>query len=178
MSKLSRVIGPSLLALAPAALIVGAQPAGAVVVGPEAASCASGASGPAVLVRVEGFKARTGELRVQVYGDNPNDFLAKGRRLKRIDAPVSRAGPMSVCVALPRPGNYAIAVRHDLDGDGKSTMKDGGGFSRNPSGMSLLSPKPKFADVVIAVGREPREVAVTLNYIQGLSIRPVKSAAR
>lgn len=178
MSKLLRVIGPSLLALcAPAAMVAGAQPAAAVVLGPDAASCAPGASGPAVLVRVEGFKARTGELRVQVYGDNPDEFLAKGRKLKRIDAPVSRAGPMNLCVALPRPGNYAVAVRHDVDGNGKSNRTDGGGFSRNP-GLSLLSPKPKFADVVITVGREPREVDVTLNYVQGLSIRPVRSASR
>lgn len=177
MLKLSNFVAISLLTSAlPAAM--GASAAQAAVLGPDAAACAPGASGAAVLVKVDGFKARTGDLRVQIYGSNPDDFLAKGRRVKRIDLPVTpRAESMEVCVALPQPGNYAVAVRHDVEGDGKSGRGDGGGFSRNP-GLSLFSLKPKYDDVVISVGSEPRRVNVVLNYVQGLSIKPVKSAAR
>ncbi|SNS19899.1 Uncharacterized conserved protein, DUF2141 family [Sphingomonas laterariae] len=156
---------------------VGAGAAQAAVLGPDAASCASGASGAAVLVKVEGFKARTGNLRVQIYGGNPDDFLAKGKKLSRVDLPVSSSGPMEVCVALPKPGNYAVAVRHDVDGNGKSSRNDGGGFSRNP-GLSLVSLKPKYDEVVISVGGHARNVPVVLNYIQGLSIKPIKTASR
>jgi uncharacterized protein (DUF2141 family) len=166
MSKLIVPIAASMLALV--------APAGGVqaAIGPDAASCRPGVDASAVLVRVTGFKARTGALRVQVYGDVPDDFLAKGRKLKRIDVPVSSAGPMDVCVSLPHPGNYAIAVRHDIDGSGKSGWNDGGGFSRNPH-LSLMSLKPKFQDVVIGVGAVPKAIDVVLNYRQGLSIRPV-----
>ena len=177
MLKLSNFVAISLLTSALSAAL-GAGAAQAAVLGPDAAACAPGASGASVLVKVDGFKARTGDLRVQIYGSNPADFLAKGRRVKRIDVPVTaRAEPMEVCVALPQPGNYAVAVRHDVEGDGKSGRNDGGGFSRNP-GLSVFSMKPKYEDVVISVGSEPRRVNVVLNYFQGLSIKPIKSASR
>jgi uncharacterized protein (DUF2141 family) len=166
MSKLIALFAASTLALvAPAG---GAQAA----IGPDAAACRPGVETSAVLVRVMGFKARTGALRVQVYGDDPADFLTKGRKLKRIDVPVIHSGPMDVCVALPHPGNYAIAVRHDIDGSGKSGWNDGGGFSRNPH-ISLTSLKPRYQDVVIGVGTAPKAIDVVLNYRQGLSIKPL-----
>lgn len=146
-------------------------PAPAALVG-DVGACARGDS--AVLVRVDGFKARQGILRVQVYGSNPADFLAKGKKLKRVDLPVARSGRMEVCVDLPAPGNYAIAVRHDMDGNGKSGWNDGGGFSRNPE-ISLTHLRPSYREVVIQVGRGVRPVDVTLNYRRGLSIGPVAS---
>lgn len=136
----------------------------------DAAACAREDS--AVLVRVGGFKAQRGMLRVQIYGSNPADFLAKGKKLRRVDVPVA-GGRMNVCVDLPGPGNYAVAVRHDMDNNGKSGWNDGGGFSRNPR-ISLVHLRPSFNDVVIQVGRSVRIVDVTLNYRQGLSIGPVK----
>lgn len=156
------------------AMSSGAQ---AAVLGPDAQACAPGAAGPALLVKVDGFKARSGELRVQLYGSNPNDFLAKGKKLRRIDVPVTPQGPMNVCVALPQSGDYAIAVRHDVDGSGKSNWSDGGGFSRNPR-LSLLSLKPEFHDVVIRAGGGVRTLEVTMQYRKGLSIGPISMAAR
>ena len=169
MSKLTRPAAAAVLALI--APVVGAQ---AEVLGRDAPACRAGADVPAVLVNVEGFKARTGNVRVQVYGSNPADFLAKGRKVRRVDVPVTREGPMQVCVALPAPGKYAIAVRHDVEGSGKSGWNDGGGFSRNPK-LSLMSLKPDYKDVVISVGSGTRPIDVILNYRRGLSIRPVAS---
>jgi len=145
----------------------GPMPVRAAVVG-DAAICARGDS--AVLVRVHGFKAPRGILRVQVYGSNPADFLARGKKLKRVDLPVS-AERMDVCVGLPGPGRYAVAVRHDVDGNGKSGWNDGGGFSRNPR-ISLTHLKPSYDEVAIQVGEKVRPVDVTLNYRRGLSIGP------
>ena len=160
-------VSVALLAFAAAAAWSG--PGTAAMLG-DATACTQGDS--AVLVRVDGFKERQGTLRVQIYGSNPADFLAKGKKLRRIDLPVAKAGRMDVCVALPGPGNYAVAVRHDLDGNGKSGWNDGGGFSRNPR-ISLVSLKPNYRDVVIQVGHGVRPVDVTLNYRRGLSIGPV-----
>jgi uncharacterized protein (DUF2141 family) len=161
-----KLLGAGLVAL----LGLPALPAAGAVLGPDAAACVRG--DPAVLVRVDGFKARTGTLRVQVYGDKPADFLAKGKKLRRIDLPVTPRGPMDVCVALPAPGEYAVAVRHDLDGNGKSGWSDGGGFSRNPA-ISLLKLRPDYRDVAVRVGDGVTRLAVVLNYRQGLSIGPV-----
>lgn len=162
-----KVLTGALVAL----LAAGAAPAGAAVLGSDAAACARGE--PSVLVRVDGFKQRTGNLRVQVYGSNPADFLAKGKKLARVDVPVTRAGRMDVCVALPGPGQYAVAVRHDVEGNGKSGWNDGGGFSRNPS-ISLVHLKPEYRDVAINVGNGVRALDVVLNYRRGLTIGPVK----
>ncbi len=164
-------------AILAAALTTASAGAGAAVLGPDAAACAPGAAGPALLVRVDGFKAHTGMMRVQLYGSNPADFLAKGRKLRRIDVPVDPRGVMDVCVALPATGDYAVAVRHDVDGSGKSSWDDGGGFSRNPK-LSLLSLKPDFGNVVIRAEGGVKRLDVTLQYRKGLSIGPIAMASR
>lgn len=160
--------------IAAGALAFVAQPSPAqAVLGPDAQSCRAGA-GPAVLVNVSGFKNRVGRLRINIYGDNPADFLAKGKKLRRVDVPVTASGPMRVCVAVPRSGNYAVAVRHDADADKKSGWNDGGGFSRNPS-ISLTNLKPKLSEVVIPVSGV-KQVNVVLNYRRGLTIGPIRGS--
>ena len=161
--------------IAAAALALAAQPSAAqAALGPDAASCRAGSSQPALLVNVTGFKHRGGRVRVQVYGANPSDFLAKGRKIRRIDLPVAPADPMSICVAVPRAGTYAVAVRHDADGNGKSGWNDGGGFSRNPK-LSLVDLKPNHNEVAIPVGNGVKPVTVVLNYRKGLTIKPINS---
>ena len=154
-----------------AALTLPAAPAAAAL-GPDAAACSAGANRPAMLVSVNGFKNRAGRLRVQVYGSNPSEFLAKGKKLRRIDLPVSGTGPMNVCVAVPRPGTYAVAVRHDADGNNKSGWNDGGGFSNNPR-ISLMDLKPSLKETAISVPNGVKPVRVVLNYRRGLAIGPV-----
>ncbi|MBV8686642.1 MAG: DUF2141 domain-containing protein [Alphaproteobacteria bacterium] len=135
----------------------------------DAAACSANSRRPAMLVNVSGFKARSGSVRVQIY--TSQNFLVKGQRVTRVDVPVV-ASTMPICVALPAPGTYAVAVRHDVNGNNKSgDWSDGGGFSRNPS-LSLLHLKPSFGQVAVPVGNAPRAVSVVLNYRSGLSIGP------
>jgi uncharacterized protein (DUF2141 family) len=160
-----------MLSIAVAGVALAANPAAAqAALGPDAASCRSGSEQPAFLVNVTGFKARTGRVRVQIY--NASNFLVKGQRVRRVDLPVT--GPnMPICIALPGPGTYAVAVRHDVDGDNeKSDWSDGGGFSRNPR-ISLFHLKPSFESVAVPVGRGVRPLQVVLNYRRGLSIGPI-----
>jgi uncharacterized protein (DUF2141 family) len=139
--------------------------------GPDAAACRSG--GQAVLVTVDGFRARTGNIRVAIYGSDPSLFLARGRTLRKVNVPVTGAGPMRICVALPGPGRYAVAVRHDVNGNNaRGDWSDGAGFSRNPR-ISLTNLRPNYNNVAINVGRGVTPVSVVLNYRFGLSIRPV-----
>jgi uncharacterized protein (DUF2141 family) len=154
-----------------AALTVPAAPAAAAL-GPDAAACSAGANRPALLVSVNGFKNRVGKLRVQLYGGDPKTFLERGAKLKRIDLPVTRSGAMNVCVAVPRTGTYAIAVRHDADANGKTNWNDGGGFSGNPK-LSILKLKPSYRAAAVAVGGGVKVVPVVLNYRSGLSIAPI-----
>jgi uncharacterized protein (DUF2141 family) len=153
------------------ALALAAAPTAAQAMGPDAAACRNG--GPGILVTVDGFRERTGNVRIALYGSNPRAFLARGQTLRKIDLPVSRGGPMQICVALPNPGRYAIAVRHDIDGNGRSGWNDGGGFSRNPD-ISLANLRPSYESVAINAGRGVTPVRVVLNSRYGLSIRPVR----
>ena len=140
--------------------------------GPDAAACNSG-DGPAILVNVNGFKARTGNVRVNVYGSDAAKFLARGQYIRQINLPVTRGGAMPICVSVPNAGRYAVAVRHDVDGNGSTGWNDGGGFSRNPR-LSLTNLRPNFRNVAFDVGAGVQNVNVVLNYRFGLSVRPVR----
>ena len=163
MLKILARAGLAALAIAAPALPAAAQ------MGADAGACRAGQ--PAILVNVVGLKQRTGNIRVALYG-NPNTFLQRGQTMRKVNVPVTANGPMRVCIAVPQPGRYAIAVRHDVDGDNASRdWSDGGGFSRNPR-LSLLHLRPSFGDVAVSVGSGTLGVNVVLNYRYGLSIRP------
>ncbi|HEX8654351.1 MAG TPA: DUF2141 domain-containing protein [Allosphingosinicella sp.] len=166
------------LMTAGAAAMMALQPVAATAaVGPDAAACRARSGRTALIVNVRGFRTRTGNLRVAAYGSDPADFLARGRWVRRIDLPVARSGPMPVCVALPRPGRYAIAVRHDENGDGHSDWGDGGGFSRNPA-LAFPNPRPTHAQAAINVPSGVHGTDIVLNYRTGLHIGPVTGGGR
>lgn len=173
MSKLMIGLGALMTAMA---VSVSAH---AAVLGPVAAVCEKG-EGPAMLVHIEGLKARTGVLRVQSYGGDPRRYFDKGSYLRRIDLPVPATGTIDVCVPVPAAGTYAIYVRHDADGSGSTGKSDGAGMSGNPK-MSLFDvlfkrkPDPKIVQVSVhGIAR----VSVLMNYIQGGSFGPLAMASR
>jgi uncharacterized protein (DUF2141 family) len=79
-------------------------------------------------------------------------------------------------VPVPAPGRYAVSVRHDINGSGKTDKSDGGGMSGNPH-LSLFDlmfkRKPLPDQVAVQVVSGVRVVPVTLNYLSGGSFRPV-----
>ena len=160
---------PTLFLAAAAAL---ASVASAAPIGPDAAACRSGSGQPAVRVLLSGFKKPIGEVQLRLYDDDPRKFLAKGQRLKRIKVPVANTGPIEVCMAVPKPGRYAIAVHHDLEADGGRGWNDGGAYSGNPR-LSLTRLKPSFQESAFLVGQDVGQIKITLLYRRGLSIGPV-----
>lgn len=147
------------------ALGLGAAPARAAI-GPDAAACNARSGRTALLVNLRGLTGRTGGLSFRLYGDAPADFLASGRWVKRVDVAVPARGAIAMCVAVPSAGRYALAVRHDRNGNGRTDWSDGGGFSRNPA-LTLLRPRPDFAEVVIDVRRGVQRLDVDLLYPAG-----------
>ena len=135
------------------------------------AGCSPGK--PSVVVHVAGFKQPTGKLKVSLYGSDEDRWLSKGGRITKVKVPVTGRA-MDICVPVPRPGRYAVAVHHDLNLNGERDRQDGGGYSRNPK-VSLLNPKPAFAKAAFPVGNGPAKVGVTLLYIRGLSVGPAGS---
>jgi len=137
-----------------------ATPGAAQAIGPDAAACSGRAA--ALLVKVRGLKNREGLIRISTYPADA-DWLAKGRYVRRIDVAVPAAGDADICVALPGPGRYGVAVLHDRNGDHKvNIFKDGGGFSNNPKfGMS----KPEVAAVAFAAGAGLTTLDIQLKYL-------------
>jgi len=122
-------------------------------------------SGPSTLVQISGVKASSGKIRVQAYRGTAADWLAKGRWLSRIEVP-ARAGTMTVCVPLPEAGVYGIAVRHDVNGNGKTDLRsDGGGMSNNPSINVFNLGKPSYKKTAFSVGEAPKAISIAMKYM-------------
>jgi len=152
------------------AAIFAAAPSHAAPAGPYAKLCETGKS--AVLARINGFKSARGVVSVKLYPGN-NRFLEKGAYLRKVEVPVTRTGPMEICVPVPASGRYALSVRHEVTGE--KSRSDGGGFSGNPK-VSLmdviLKRKPNLERVAFTVNGTTRLVPVTLYYLEGASLRP------
>ena len=164
MPKLQLMLGCSLLLAAG-----GSAPAA--VVGSDAGACIGGK--PSMLVRVSGFKRPTGTVKVALY--EAEGYLVKRGKLRAVAVPVRSTGPLDVCIAVPTPGRYAVAVHHDINGNGDKDPSDGGGYSGNPK-LSITNLKPAFRRTVVDVGSAPRPVGVVLQYREGLAIRPVNAS--
>ena len=122
-------------------------------------------SGPSTLVQISGVKASTGKIRVQSYRGTSADWLAKGRWLARVEVP-ARAGSMTICVPLPEAGVYGIAVRHDVNGNGKTDLtSDGGGMSNNPSINIFNLGKPSYKKTAFSVGDAPKAISISMKYM-------------
>lgn len=106
-----------------------------------------------------------GNVTVVVY-DNPGGFLERGGRLFKARLP-ARTGTLSTCLALPKPGKYAVAVYHDVDDDGKfdrtwvGLPAEGWGFSNDPPRSFGV---PTFAEVAFTAGTGGARQTIHMNY--------------
>ncbi|MED5205226.1 MAG: DUF2141 domain-containing protein [Pseudomonadota bacterium] len=127
------------------------------------AKCAAGA-GPAVRVTVTDIRESTGTMRVQSYRGTKEDWLEKGKWIYRMEAP-AKAGSMTFCMPLPRPGTYAIAVRHDVNGNGDTDIfADGGAMSNNPSINIWNLGKPSYKKTRFDVGPGVEWISIRMRY--------------
>jgi uncharacterized protein (DUF2141 family) len=125
--------------------------------------CRDGA-GSAVNVQISGITPAKGMLRVQLYPGTAADWLKTGRWLNRIELP-ARGSTATVCMPVPGPGTYAIAVRHDVNGNGKTDLRaDGGGMSNNPSINIFNLGKPSYEKTAFAVGTGVKTISIRMRY--------------
>lgn len=125
--------------------------------------CSAG-NGPAVKVTVKGIKASRGTMRVQTYHATDADWLEKGRWLHRVEAP-ARRGSMTFCLPVPSSGSYAVAVRHDVNGNGDTDLReDGGGMSNDPSISIFNLGRPSYTKTAFSVGDGVRSITINMKY--------------
>ena len=130
----------------------------------DAAKCAAGA-GPAVRVTVTDIKESKGTIRIQNYRGTKEDWLEKGKWIYRMEAP-AKAGSMTFCMPVPKPGAYAIAVRHDVNGNGDTDIfADGGAMSNNPSINIWNLGKPSVQKATFRVGNGVTNVTMRMRYL-------------
>lgn len=126
--------------------------------------CRTG-SGPALLVTVSDVKASAGQIRVQSYRATKDEWLETGKWINRIET-AAKAGTMTFCLPVPEAGTYGVAVRHDVNGNGKTDItKDGGGMSNNPSINIFNLGKPSYTKVGVAVGNETKSIRIQMKYM-------------
>lgn len=129
-------------------------------------ACTGTPSATRLLVRVENVKSSRGLIAVTLYTDVRKKFLAKRGSLYVGRVP-ARQGRTDVCIHVPKPGIYALAVYHDADADrsfdrtGLGLPSEGFGFSNNPPTLFGL---PNFDSVRIPVPRSGSRALVRLRY--------------
>lgn len=158
----------------PVLLAVAASPvqAQAGVLGGDAPAC-TGGEGPAILATIVGLKDRNGDLKLELYPANEQDFLKddrdlvkQGKLFRRVRAPTPRAGGVAMCMRVPRPGRYALLFTHNRDGRNKfSFWSDGAGFASN---QKLGRSRPKVAQAVVDVPAGVATVTIRAQYLRGL----------
>ncbi len=142
------------------------------------AACRQGEAGPALLIEVAGLKDRTGIVRAELYPSNDADFLQddailinQGKTFRRVDMAVPKTGPVVMCVRVPKAGRYALSLLHDRNQDLKwNKLSDGLGFGSNPK---LGWSKPKAATASVDADSGLTRVHIVMNYLRGLSYRPL-----
>lgn len=142
----------------------------ALAVAPAASAAEDGVCGPDTAARLDvtvtNVRSGDGNVTITLYGDDPDDFLAKGTKIVRHRVPAVE-GETVDCLALPGPGTYAIAIYHDEDGDRDFDRNliglptEGYGVSNNPKLGFLL---PDFEDVKFAVEEGENALSITMNY--------------
>jgi uncharacterized protein (DUF2141 family) len=123
------------------------------------------ASGPAVRIQISGVTPAQGILRVQLYRGTEADWLKTGHWLNRIEVP-ARGASATVCMPLPGPGTYGIAVRHDVNGNGKTDLRtDGGGMSNNPPISILNLGRPSYKQTAFSVTNGVKTISIQMRYL-------------
>ncbi|MDQ1228723.1 DUF2141 domain-containing protein [Sphingomonas sp. SORGH_AS_0879] len=161
-----------MVAVAAIGLAAMPQVASAQILGSDAAACTNG--GPAILARIEGLKDRKGNLKLELYPANDEDFLADdsvleraGKTFRRVSVPTpAGGGAIALCIRVPRPGRYALLFTHDRDGKNKFNFwSDGAGF---PANTKLGRRKPPLASALIDVPNGVATTTIRAQYLRGL----------
>jgi uncharacterized protein (DUF2141 family) len=116
-------------------------------------------------VIVEGVRSDKGVITATLYGDDAKMFLKSGGELKVWREPATTP-TTEMCVWLPGPGTYAVAIYHDANRDNRFVRGTFGptqdyGFSRNP--RLFLGP-PSLGAVKFPAGEGETTVTVKLKY--------------
>lgn len=122
--------------------------------------------GKPVHVHISGLRTDSGTVKAVLYGPDPKSFLVKGKKTDSEREP-ARQGTMTLCVAAPGAGQYAVVVYHDENDNHKFDRNwiglptEGFGVSNNPS---LFLAAPTFEESSIEVTGDVTHVDIEMKY--------------
>lgn len=153
--------------IVPIAILLSGMLAGPVAaVETMADECGSSVDAVRIEVSVEGIRNAKGTISIAVYGDRPEDFLAAGKKLRKLRL-VAQHGTVRGCLPLPRLGIYAFTAYHDEDGDRHFTKNFLGlpaeGFAVSNASNSLLG-VPAFKDAAVTVDGTNSQIVLKMHY--------------
>ncbi len=130
---------------------------------------AEGSSSGNLGVTVKGLKNQKGQVCFSLFSSS-RGFPSNNERA--VQAKCVKLENSSTKLKIPalKAGTYAVAMFHDVNGDGKLNTnvlgipKEGFGFSRNPR---IVSGPPKFGDSAVFVVGSSTEIQINLNYFFG-----------
>jgi uncharacterized protein (DUF2141 family) len=127
----------------------------------------TGHKGPLKLyVNVQGVRSNQGLVAVTLYADDSSKFLMHHGSLYVGRAP-AMAPATRVCIYIPAPGVYALAVYHDananrkFDRTGIGLPNEGFGFSNDPP---VFLGMPSFKRVRVSVPKTDLNTTIKLRY--------------
>lgn len=131
-----------------------------------AQECTGRPSATRLIVNVSNVRSAQGLIAVTLYADDSSRFLARRGSLYVGRVP-ARAGTTRVCIHVPSPGVYGLAVYHDADASRNFNRNaigmpaEGYGFSNDAPTLFGL---PRFRSVRLAVPRDGFVTSVRLRY--------------
>ena len=147
----------------------GAFAAGLVALGLASAAagqeCENAPTGTRLHIVIDNARKPQGEMSASLYPGDPSQFLIKNGALKVWYAP-ARAPSTVMCIWIPGPGTYAVAVYQDLNGNHRWDHNffkgiEPFGFSNDPSiGFS----QPSFGSTKFHVKADETTIHIKLNH--------------
>jgi uncharacterized protein (DUF2141 family) len=122
--------------------------------------------GTPIHVHVHGIRNAHGTVKAVLYGPEPETFLVKGKKVDREREPAEE-GSMTLCVAAPDKGRYAVVVYHDENDNHKFDRNwiglpiEGFGVSNDPT---LFLAPPSFEEAAFEVNGNFTNVEVEIKY--------------
>ena len=132
-----------------------------------APNCAGPVSDTWINVTVDGVRNGNGLMAVTLYADEPRKFLVKkgSMYVGRVDA---SAPETRMCLFVPKPGVYALAVYHDEDSSRNlkrsgvlGLPEEGFGFSNNPPTIASI---PSFRSVRLNISKSGLSTRIHLKH--------------
>ena len=120
-------------------------------------------------IKVEGLQSRQGQVCVSLFAGSQGFPDRSDRAVRAQCVPVEQVQTVVTFQDLPL-GNYAIAVFHDRNGNGKLDRNflgiptEGFGFSRNPT---IRTGAPRFSEAAVFVAGTETISQIQLQYLLG-----------